>query len=98
MHLELFLVMVLISCAPVVGVLGFFFSPGASVVFHREGCAGNVTLCRVLVVVLITSLLPSVRRLKFPLFDGGAEAHMQLQWGALGLCALWMAGLLASAE
>jgi hypothetical protein len=60
LHLKLFLVRVLIPCAPVVGVLTFI-SPGAPAVFLREGCAGNVAPCRVLAVVQITSFLPSVR-------------------------------------
>jgi hypothetical protein len=38
--------------------------------------------------VLITSFLPLVRRLELLLFDGGTVALLQLQWGALGLCAL----------
>jgi hypothetical protein len=59
MNLELFLVMVLISCAPVVGVLSFF-SSGAPAVFLREGYAVYVTPYRVLIVVHITSFLPSV--------------------------------------
>jgi hypothetical protein len=49
-------------------------------VFLREGCAGYVTLCRVLVVVPITSFLPVVRRLEFPLFIGGSGALLQSQW------------------
>jgi hypothetical protein len=51
--------MVLISCAPVVGVLSFF-SSGAPAVFLREGYAVYVTPYRVLIVVHITSFLPSV--------------------------------------
>jgi hypothetical protein len=39
MHLKLFLVMVLISCAPVVGVLSFF-PPGAPAMFFRGEYAG----------------------------------------------------------
>jgi hypothetical protein len=69
MHLELFLVRVLILCAPVVGVFSFF-SPGAPTVFLREGYAGYVTPCRVLVAVLITSLLPSRKGLELLVFDG----------------------------
>jgi hypothetical protein len=42
MHLELFLLRVLIPCAPVIGVLRVF-SPGAPAVFLREGYAGNIT-------------------------------------------------------
>jgi hypothetical protein len=49
-----------------------FISPGAPAVFLREGCAGNVAPCRVLAVVQITSFLPSVRGLEFPLFDADA--------------------------
>jgi hypothetical protein len=52
----------------------------------------------VLVVVLITSFLSSVRRLEFLLFDGGIGALLPSQWGALGLCALWGVDLLAPAE
>jgi hypothetical protein len=40
-----------------------FFSSGAPAVFLREWYVGYVTPCRVLVVVLITSFLPSVRGL-----------------------------------
>jgi hypothetical protein len=47
----------LISCAPVVDGL----PPGAPAGFLREGCAGPALPCRVLVVVLITCFLPSVR-------------------------------------
>jgi hypothetical protein len=46
-------------------------------VFLREGYAGYVTHCRVLVVMQITSFLPSVKDLEFPLFDGGAGALLQ---------------------
>jgi hypothetical protein len=47
-----------------------FFSPGAPAVFLREGYAEYVTACRVLVVALVASFLPSVRGLEFLLFDG----------------------------
>jgi hypothetical protein len=67
-------------------------------VILREEYTGYVTPCRVLVVVPITSFLSSVRGLEFLLFDGGTGALLQLQWGALGLCVLWGAGLLAPAE
>jgi hypothetical protein len=40
-------------------------------VFLREGYAGYVIPCRVLVVVPVASFLPSVRRLEFLFFDGG---------------------------
>jgi hypothetical protein len=70
-----------------------FFSPGALAVFLREGYAGYVVPCRILVMLWITSFLPSVRRLEFPLFDEGAGALLQSPWGVLGLCALWRAGL-----
>jgi hypothetical protein len=53
------------------GVLVFF--SGAPGVFLREGCAENVTPCRVLVVVQTTSFLPSVSGLEFPLFDGDSR-------------------------
>jgi hypothetical protein len=94
--LELFGVKVLILCAPVVGVLSFFL--GAPAVFLRERYAGYVSHCRVLVVVPVTSFLPSAKGLEFSLFDGGREALLQSQWGALGLCALWSTGLLAPSE
>jgi hypothetical protein len=68
-HLELFLVKVLVPYSP---VLCFFFSPGAPAVFLKEGYAGYVTPCRVLVVVLITSFLSPVRGLEFLLFEEGA--------------------------
>jgi hypothetical protein len=84
MHLELFLVRVLISCALIVGVLSFF-SSGAPAVFLRERYTGYIIPCRVLVVVLITTFLLSVRGLEFLLFDGGAGALLQLQWGRAGL-------------
>jgi hypothetical protein len=45
------------------------FSSGAPAVFLRKGYAGNVTLCRVLVVVQITSFLPSRKGLEFQVFD-----------------------------
>jgi hypothetical protein len=89
--------MVLMSCAPVVGVLRFFFSPGVPTIFLREGFAGYFTPCRIL-VVLITSFLLSVRVMEFLLFDGGVGTLLLLQWGALGVCALWGVCLLASAE
>jgi hypothetical protein len=53
-HLELFLVRVLIPCVLVVGVLSFL--AGAPAEFFREGYAGYVIPCRVLVVVPIASL------------------------------------------
>jgi hypothetical protein len=86
-HLVLFLFKVLIPCAPVVGVLTFF--QGAPAVFLREGNAGYITCCRVLVVVPITTFLPSARRLTFPYSDVGTGALLESQWGALGLCVLW---------
>jgi hypothetical protein len=58
-------------------------------VFLREQYVGYVTLCRVLVVVQITSFLSSVRELEFLLFDGDTGALLQLQGGALGVCVLW---------
>jgi hypothetical protein len=73
MHLEMSLVRVLIPYAPVVGVMSFL-SPGAPAVFLREGYAGA---CRVLLVLPITSFLPSVRGLEFPLFDRGTGALLQ---------------------
>jgi hypothetical protein len=79
------------------GVLRFF-SPGALAVFLRERYAGNVTPCSVLVVLQITSFLPSARRVEFLLFDWGTGTLLQSQRGVLGLCALWEAGLLAPAE
>jgi hypothetical protein len=88
-HLELFLVRILIPYALVVGVLRFFFGKKYS---------GNITPCGNLVVVQITSFLHSVRGLEFPLFDVGAGTLLQSQRGVLGLCALWEAGLLALAE
>jgi hypothetical protein len=98
-HLELFLVRILVPYAPVVGVfVFFFFPPGTPAVFVREGYAGYVALCRVLIVVLITTFLFSARGLDFQLFDGGIRALLQSQLGALGLCALWAAGFLAPAE
>jgi hypothetical protein len=78
-HLELFLVRILITYAPIVGVFSFF-SPGAPTVFLREGCTGNITPCSVLAVVQITSFLPSARGLEFPLFDGDTRTLLQSQW------------------
>jgi hypothetical protein len=75
-----------------------FFSPGAPAFFIREGYAGNITPYRVLVVVQFISFLPLVRGLEFVLFDGNTGTLLQSQWGVLGLCALWGAGLLAPAE
>jgi hypothetical protein len=49
-----------------------FFSPEDSAIFLREGYAGNVIPCGVLVVVQITSFLPSAKGLEFLLFDGGS--------------------------
>jgi hypothetical protein len=60
--------MVLIPCVPAVGILSFY--SGVPAVFLTVGYAGNVTLFRLLVMVHITSFLPSVRDLGFPLFDG----------------------------
>jgi hypothetical protein len=74
------------------------FSPGASAVFLREEYAGYDAPCRILVLLQIASFLTSVRGLDFLLFDGGVRALLQLQWGALGLCALCGAGHLAPAE
>jgi hypothetical protein len=48
--------------------------------FLREGYACYVTPCRILVVVLITSFLSSVRGLEFLFYDGGTEAFLQ-SWG-----------------
>jgi hypothetical protein len=73
------------------------FSADTPVVFFREGYAGYPASCRVLVVVSITSFLPLVRVLEFPLFDKGSGALLKLLWGALGLCALCGIGLLAPA-
>jgi hypothetical protein len=87
MHLELFWARVLISCAPVVVVLRFFFWSSSS--FPQRGYTGNVTFSRVLVVVLITSFLPSVRGLEFLLLDGGMGTLQKSYWGMLSLCALW---------
>jgi hypothetical protein len=76
--------------------LGFrVLFPGVSAVFLREGYAGNVSFCRVLVVVQITSSLLSVRDLELLLFVGGVAILPWSQWEALGLCALQEAGLLA---
>jgi hypothetical protein len=97
MHLELFWVRILIPCAPIVGVLSFFFSWRSSS-FPQSGYAGNVTPSRVLVVVRITSFLPSVRGLEFLHFDRGVGIVLQSQWGMLSLCALWEAGILIPAE
>jgi hypothetical protein len=55
-------------------VLRIFFPPGSLAVLLREGYAGYVTTCRVLVVVLIVSFLPLVRGLEFLLFDGSSGA------------------------
>jgi hypothetical protein len=98
MHLELFLIRVLIPSASVVGIMRFFFFSGVPAVFLREESAGNVTPFRVLVVVQISSFLPSARGLEFPLFGGGKRALLQSQWGTLGLCAWWEAGLLPPAK
>jgi hypothetical protein len=48
--------------------------------------------------VLITSFLSSDRWLEFLLFDGGTGVLLQSQWGALGICVLWVADLLAPVE
>jgi hypothetical protein len=53
-----------------------FFYLGAPAVFLRKGFAGYVTPCSVLVVVPISSFLPSVRGLEFLLFDGGTGAFL----------------------
>jgi hypothetical protein len=63
-----------------------------------EGYAGNVTPCRVLVVVQITSFLPSARGLEFLLFDGGVGTLLKSLWEMLDLCALSEAGVLAPEE
>jgi DMSO/TMAO reductase YedYZ heme-binding membrane subunit len=50
--------------------LGFWaFSPGVPAVFFREGYTGSITPFRVLIVLHITSFIPSVRKLGFLLFD-----------------------------
>jgi hypothetical protein len=41
---------------------------------------------------------PLSKGLKFLLFDGGAGTFLQSWRGVLGLCALWEAGFLATAE
>jgi hypothetical protein len=97
MHLELFWVMVLISCVPVVSVLRFFL-PGAPTAFFREEYAGYVTPCWVFVVVLVASFLPSVRRLEFPLFDWGHRDSPVVTMGSIGSLCTGEAGLLAPAE
>jgi hypothetical protein len=48
--------------------------------------------------MLITFFLSSIRELVFLLFDGGAEALLQLLREVLSLCALQVAGILAPAE
>jgi hypothetical protein len=48
-------------------------------VFLRDGYAGYATPCRVLVVVHITSFLPSGRVLRFLLFVGGIGDFQQPQ-------------------
>jgi hypothetical protein len=78
MHLELFFVMLLISHAIVVVFSFLFFSWRCSSVPQRE-YAVYVIPCRVLIVVPIVSFLPSVRGLKFLLFNEGAGALLQLQ-------------------
>jgi hypothetical protein len=45
--------------------------------FLKERYAGYVTPYGILVVVLITSFLPSVRELEFLLFNGGALLQSQ---------------------
>jgi hypothetical protein len=71
------LVRVCILCAPIVGILRFFFSPRAPAVFLREGYAGYATPCRVFAVLLITSFLSSVKKLEFLLFDVGAGTFLK---------------------
>jgi hypothetical protein len=46
-------------------------------VFLREGYAGYVTPCRILVVLQITSFLLSASQLEFQLFDGGMGTLMK---------------------
>jgi hypothetical protein len=57
----------------------FIFSHVALAMFLREGYAGYLIPCRILVVVLITSFIPSVRGLEFLLFDGGIGILLQSQ-------------------
>jgi hypothetical protein len=64
----------------------------------REEYARNVTPYRILVVVQITFFRPSSRGLEFPLLHECLGALLKSQWGVLGLCVLWEAGLLASTE
>jgi hypothetical protein len=86
MHLDSFLVRVLIPFAPIVGLfcfLFFFLSPGALAMYLREGFARYVIPCSVLVVVTITSFLSSLKRLELLLFDEGKEfscSHVEEHW------------------
>jgi hypothetical protein len=66
MHLELFLVRVLIPCTPAVGVLSFLY-PRTPAVFLREEYARYVTPCSILVVPII-SFPPLANGLAFLLF------------------------------
>jgi hypothetical protein len=65
--------------------LGFeFFSPGAPGVLLREGYAGYIAPCWILVVLQITSFLPSVRELEFLLFDGSPGGSSAIMVGGTG--------------
>jgi hypothetical protein len=50
-------------------------------VFLRKWYAEFITLYRVLVVVMITSFVSSVRGLEFLFFDGSAGVLLQSEWG-----------------
>jgi hypothetical protein len=65
---------VLISFSSQFSFCVFFFTSKAQAVVLREGYAGSAALCRVLVVVTVTSFLPSVRGMEFSFFDGGSVA------------------------
>jgi hypothetical protein len=57
-------------------------------VLLREGDAGYVAPFKVLVVLQITSFLPSVWGLEFLFFDECTGALLQSQWGGVGLCSM----------
>jgi hypothetical protein len=67
-------------------------------VFLREGYAGYVASCTVLVVLQIASFLPSVRVLEFQLFDGSVGGSSAVTVGTTGILCTMEAGLPALIE
>jgi hypothetical protein len=83
-HLELFLVRILILCVPVVGVLSFFSGTSSSIL--QRGVCWICSLCRVLLVLQITSFFSSLMELELLLWCGCGGAPVVTEWSTRSLC------------